>query len=64
MQRYSTQKPKLSSFTKKQYYQLLLSGLFWKLYPEATGEYEKDCLAGLNLSTNKSLDSMEDEKST
>lgn len=35
-------KNKLKDFTKEEYLKLLNSGMFWELYPEASGFYEKD----------------------
>lgn len=37
-------KRELKSFTKKEYKKLLDSGFLWELYPDATGNYKKDCL--------------------
>lgn len=39
---------KLSTFTKEEYNTLLNSGMFWELYPEATGIYYKDVELSLN----------------
>ena len=35
-------KNKIKDFTEEEYLTLLNSGMFWELYPEATGIYEKD----------------------
>lgn len=37
-------KNKIKDFTLKQYNNLLHSGIFWELYPEATGIYREDIL--------------------
>ena len=37
-----TPKNKLKDYTKEEYLLLLNSGMFWELYPEATGIYEAD----------------------
>lgn len=34
----------LKGLTKKDYYALLRSGMFWEWYPDATGKYKEDCL--------------------
>lgn len=34
----------LRGMPKEQYNRIIKSGLFWEYYPEATGNYEKDCL--------------------
>lgn len=39
---YKTNKAALGQITKDQYAHLLKSGFFWKLYPEATGNYQID----------------------
>ena len=39
---------KLHTFTKEEYTKLLNSGMFWELYPEATGIYEKDIQLSLD----------------
>jgi hypothetical protein len=33
----------LKGMPEKQYEGLLHSGMFWEWYPDATGNYEKDC---------------------
>lgn len=35
-------KNKIKNFTIEEYNYLLGSGMFWELYPEATGNYEED----------------------
>jgi hypothetical protein len=49
---------KLCFFTKEQYELLLHSGMFWELYPEATGDYEKD----KELSRNNEFEIESDEE--
>ena len=39
---------KLHKLSKREYTKLLNSGMFWELYPEATGIYEKDVQLSLN----------------
>lgn len=40
----SKKKRELSSFSKEEYVKLLKSGFLWEFYPDATGDYKKDCL--------------------
>lgn len=35
----------LKDFSKEEYTMLLKSGMFWELYPEATGDYSEDVVS-------------------
>lgn len=35
----------LKDFSKEEYTLLLKSGMFWELYPEATGDYSEDVVS-------------------
>lgn len=37
---------RLEDLTQEEYSQLLKSGMFWELYPQATGIYSQDCEKG------------------
>jgi hypothetical protein len=41
-------KNKIKYFTVKEYKSLKKTGIFWELYPEATGNYIEDVILSIN----------------